>query len=217
MASSNPAPTDTITATSPAGAAETMMPVTILHLVLIGALILVTVLMIWRGQRLWNKRRTGHAELETRGDTTAVGQEPVAAREDVAVDARVAPTPSARVVQPPMEPPLAVEPAAPVPVAPAPPPLADTVPATPDTLAPAAAGALTTLKGLGPKAAALLAERGVADIGALAALSEAEAAALDADLGPFAGRMARDRWHEQARLLTAGDRTTYEATFGKLG
>ena len=76
---------------------------------------------------------------------------------------------------------------------------------------------MTRLKGLGPKAAALLAERGVGDVAALAALPDAEAAALDADLGAFSGRMAKDRWHEQARLLAAGDVAAYEATFGKLG
>ncbi len=76
---------------------------------------------------------------------------------------------------------------------------------------------LTTLKGLGPKAAAMLAGRGVASIADLAALSPDQADALDADLGPFAGRMSRDRWHEQARLLASGDKAGYEAIFGKLG
>ena len=50
----------------------------------------------------------------------------------------------------------------------------------------------------------------------LASLDDDAAAALDAQLGNFAGRMARDRWIEQARLLTAGDRAGYEAIFGKL-
>ena len=76
---------------------------------------------------------------------------------------------------------------------------------------------LTRLEGLGPQAGALLAERGVSDVAALAALSDDEAAALDGDLGAFSGRMAKDRWHEQARLLAAGDVAAYEATFGKLG
>lgn len=76
---------------------------------------------------------------------------------------------------------------------------------------------LTDLKGLGPKAAARLAELGVPNVAALAAKSDAELAALDADLGPFAGRIARDRWAEQARLLAAGDIAGFEARFGKLG
>jgi predicted flap endonuclease-1-like 5' DNA nuclease len=79
-----------------------------------------------------------------------------------------------------------------------------------------AAGPLTQLKGLGPKVQALLAARGIATVGDLARLSDAEAAALDADLGPFAGRMARDRWLDQARLLAAGDRAGFEAQFGRL-
>ena len=84
--------------------------------------------------------------------------------------------------------------------------------------APDAAHAIpvTTLKGLGPKVAARLADLGITDARQLAALDEGEAATLDADLGSFSGRMARDRWIEQARLLAAGDTAGYEATFGKL-
>lgn len=91
-----------------------------------------------------------------------------------------------------------------------PPPPVGEAPAT-------AAIPLTRLKGLGPKAAALLAERGVGDVARLAALSDTAAAALDADLGEFSGRLSRDRWVEQARLLAAGDTDAYEKAFGKLG
>ncbi len=80
-----------------------------------------------------------------------------------------------------------------------------------------AAYPLTTLKGLGPRAAAALNECGIAAVADLAALSPADAAAIDAQLGPLAGRLARDRWVEQARLLAAGDIAAFEATFGKLG
>ncbi|MDQ2892505.1 MAG: hypothetical protein M3R64_05380 [Pseudomonadota bacterium] len=75
---------------------------------------------------------------------------------------------------------------------------------------------VTTLKGLGPKVAARLAELGITDARQLAALDPAAVAALDAQLGTFAGRMARDRWIDQARLLAAGDTTGYKATFGNL-
>jgi predicted flap endonuclease-1-like 5' DNA nuclease len=77
-------------------------------------------------------------------------------------------------------------------------------------------GPVTQLKGLGPKVAARLAELGITRVGQLAALDEDAAAALDARLGAFSGRMARDRWPEQARLLAAGDVAAYEAAFGKL-
>ena len=36
-------------------------------------------------------------------------------------------------------------------------------------------------------------------------------------LGVFTGRMARDRWIDQAKLLASGDTAAYEAEFGKLG
>ena len=75
---------------------------------------------------------------------------------------------------------------------------------------------VTVLKGLGPKIAARLNELGYANVGDIAALDEERAAAVDAQLGAFAGRMARDRWIEQARFLAAGDRAGFEAVFGKL-
>ena len=39
---------------------------------------------------------------------------------------------------------------------------------------------------------------------------------LDAQLGPFAGRPARDGWVEQAKYLAAGDVAGFEARFGKV-
>ena len=75
---------------------------------------------------------------------------------------------------------------------------------------------ITLLKGLGPKLTQKLAEHGITTVGDMAALSEAQAQALDAQLGPFSGRMARDRWLEQARLLASGDRQGFEAVFGRL-
>lgn len=215
MASSSPA--DTITSTSPGGAAEMMMPITVTHLILIAIAIVLTIAMIVWGQKRRRQRREGERDLAERSETVEVGTSaPVAETGEPA--AISPPTESVRTTVAPVAPsptpaPAPVEPAAPA-VAPAPPPLADTLPGS----APLAVEPpLTTLKGLGPKAAAALGERGIASIADLAALSPDQAAALDADLGPFAGRMARDRWHEQARLLVAGDRTAYEAIFGKLG
>ncbi len=88
-----------------------------------------------------------------------------------------------------------------------------------ETPAPAqsyADGPVTQLKGLGPKVAAQLGALGVSTIGQMAALSESEAQSIDAQLGNFTGRMGRDRWIEQARLLAAGDKAGFEAVFGKL-
>lgn len=76
---------------------------------------------------------------------------------------------------------------------------------------------LRRIKGLGPKVAARLSELGIAQFDQLAALNPEQQAALDAQLGAFAGRMARDRWIEQARLLASDDITAFEAEFGKLG
>lgn len=76
---------------------------------------------------------------------------------------------------------------------------------------------LTILKGLGPKAAARLGELGVSGVDQLAVLSPDRIAQIDAQMGSFAGRITRDRWIEQAKLLAAGDVAGFEAAFGKLG
>lgn len=90
------------------------------------------------------------------------------------------------------------------------------VAATEPAGAASADGPVTQLKGLGAKLADKLAENGITTVGQLAALTDDEAAALDARLGPFTGRMARDRWQEQARFLAAGDVKGFEAVFGRL-
>ena len=138
---------------------------------------------------------------------------PLAARE-------LAPEPiPAPVIEPETETKLASEiPAEPEPVAPDDAPAAADAPPAP--VAPpeiASALALTTIKGLGPKVAAMLAERGITRVDQLAALSAEEPGALDVQLGAFTGRMGRDRWLDQAKLLAAGDTADYEAEFGKLG
>ena len=90
--------------------------------------------------------------------------------------------------------------------------LAETSPAPPTS-----GDDLRRIKGLGPKVAARLSELGVVRFDQLAALDADAQAALDAQLGTFAGRMARDRWVEQAGLLARDDITAFEAQFGKLG
>ncbi len=79
-----------------------------------------------------------------------------------------------------------------------------------------AGGSLTQLKGLGPKVADHLAELGITTVGQIAALTDDDATRLDEQLGPFRGRMMRDRWVEQARFLAAGDRAGFESVFGRL-
>ncbi|MFD1949199.1 hypothetical protein ACFSGX_00285 [Sphingomonas arantia] len=76
---------------------------------------------------------------------------------------------------------------------------------------------LTTLKGLGPKAATRLGELGITRFDQLAALDATQQAAIDNQMGPFKGRLHKDRWIEQARYLAEGDRTGFETQFGKLG
>jgi predicted flap endonuclease-1-like 5' DNA nuclease len=76
---------------------------------------------------------------------------------------------------------------------------------------------LQMLKGVGPKLAARLHELGMSSYSQLAGLSETEVAMLDDRLGPFKGRVARDRLVEQAHYLARGDTDGFEAKFGKLG
>lgn len=75
---------------------------------------------------------------------------------------------------------------------------------------------LARIKGLGPKLQALLPTLGLSTFAQIAALSEADLAALDGQLGPFAGRPAKDNWVQQARYLAEGDVAGFEALFGKV-
>jgi len=75
---------------------------------------------------------------------------------------------------------------------------------------------LLRLKGVGPKIAAVLTAQGITRFAQIAAWTDADIAAIDAQLGNFAGRPRRDNWVDQARLLAAGDLAGYEAKYGKL-
>jgi predicted flap endonuclease-1-like 5' DNA nuclease len=75
---------------------------------------------------------------------------------------------------------------------------------------------LVRIKGLGPRLAEQLRTLGVTSLAQIAAWDDAEIDRIDAQLGRFQGRIRRDNWPEQARLLTAGDLSAYEARFGKL-
>jgi len=75
---------------------------------------------------------------------------------------------------------------------------------------------LVKLKGVGPKLATLLYDRGIVRFEQIAKLSPGQVEALDESLGAFRGRFSRDRIVEQAAYLARGDIDGYEARFGKL-
>ncbi len=186
--------------------------------------ILTVIAMIW-GAKLKRQRRAAEADEQHRIESlkadgveatnTAEGGSPVVAAP------RAAPSEELATAPPPPEtaidtsrPTLAGEPipaAAPFEAVPA--SVVAEVPTeeSPDTQS------VSILKGLGPKIATRLGELGITRVDQLAWLDDAEAEQLDAQLGVFQGRMERDRWREQARLLAQGDRAGYEAQFGKLG
>jgi len=187
---------------------------TIPQLILIGVIALIVILGIVSGMR--RKRRRVRAEREREARREAA--HPIAA-----------PPPS------PAEP---DEPAQPFPLADVPLVAGDPLEAMPATLAAelaappppapmkaadagngeadASGDDLALIKSIGPKLVTRLAELGITRVGQLATLSPDEAEMLDTQLGAFQGRMARDRWIAQAKLLAAGDRAGFEAEFGKL-
>lgn len=75
---------------------------------------------------------------------------------------------------------------------------------------------LQLMKGVGPKLASLLGAEGITRFEQIAALSPDDLHRLDAHLGAFRGRLARDRIVEQAAFLAAGDRAGYEREFGRI-
>jgi len=77
-----------------------------------------------------------------------------------------------------------------------------------------AADDLKRIKGLGPKLVKILAEQGITRFDQIAAWSDSDIARVDATLGRFAGRIERDNWVEQAKLLAAGDEESFTKTFG---
>lgn len=89
--------------------------------------------------------------------------------------------------------------------------------AAPLRVEPADSGeAITRLKGVGPRLAAQLGDLGVTSIAQIAAWTEADIERIDAQLGRFQGRIRRDSWVEQARLLIAGDEQGFAARFGNI-
>ena len=64
---------------------------------------------------------------------------------------------------------------------------------------------LKKIKGIGPKLEKLLHSNGVTSYAQIAVWEDAEIDRIDAQLGTFQGRIRRDDWPAQARLLAAGD------------
>ncbi len=210
--------------------------ITTVHLVLIALVAVAAIAVILVGMRRKRQRTLAEREVVHNAREAGVSEravEPVAETPlapPPPPPAAPAPQPVARPVpveaeQPAATDPLADEPiaaaaplaASPATIAPAP------VPATPEPTTPEPTAdpnptdaPVSLLKGLGPKLVARLGELGIATVGQMAALDEDAATRLDAQLGPFSGRMTRDRWIEQARFLAAGDIAGFEAVFGKL-
>ena len=72
------------------------------------------------------------------------------------------------------------------------------------------------LKGVGPKFADALRGIGFQRFDQLARLTPTEVERVDAQLGAFRGRIARDRIVEQADYLARNDIDGFEERFGKL-
>ncbi len=83
--------------------------------------------------------------------------------------------------------------------------------------APGTGDDLTRIKGLGPKLSALLGEFGVSTYAQIAAWTPEEIERIDAHLGRFSGRIVRDQWVEQAKLLAAGKDDSFVSQFGRNG
>ena len=76
---------------------------------------------------------------------------------------------------------------------------------------------LELIKGLGPKVNNLLKGLGITSFAQVASWTAADVADIDTKLGAFAGRITRDNWIDQAKLLAAGDIAGFEKKYGALG
>jgi predicted flap endonuclease-1-like 5' DNA nuclease len=217
-----------------------------LPFVLIGLGIIAALLILWWGARMAARRRQGRRDLEARGEAHYAGsaapmpraQPPVApspppiadadlpaSQRNVPAQQPIAPAPPPITeAELPASPPAAEPVREPAPLADEPIAAAAAMDATPASVAASGpapvssddADDFTRMKGVGPKLAERLRSLGITRFAQIAALSPSEAAALDAQLGNFQGRLQRDRWIEQASFLAAGDTAGYEAQFGRL-
>lgn len=75
---------------------------------------------------------------------------------------------------------------------------------------------LTRIKGVGAKLRDLLNSLGVAQFSQIAEWTDKDIDRIDAQLGRFEGRIRRDDWVGQAKLLAADDTEGYARKFGNL-
>lgn len=73
---------------------------------------------------------------------------------------------------------------------------------------------LTRIKGVGPKLAATLESLGVTSFAQIAEWDDAEIDRIDGQLGRFEGRIRRDDWVGQARLLADGKDAEFTGKYG---
>ena len=73
---------------------------------------------------------------------------------------------------------------------------------------------LTRIKGVGPKLVAVLNGLGVTSFAQIAAWDDAKIDRIDAELGRFQGRIRRDDWVGQAKLLAEGKSAEFSDKYG---
>ncbi|MEO0872764.1 MAG: hypothetical protein AAFY19_12525 [Pseudomonadota bacterium] len=190
--------------------------ITYIPLILIGLVLLV--LAVWLIMRLGKSTQVVGDEAKGE-DVLSEGAKP-AQRNQALIDAAPAVPAAPRVVED-TPPPLATIDPAPAPAA-APTPAPEPAPAPTPAPAPAPATSgeaddLATIKGVGPKLVTLLNELGVTRFEQIAAWSDADVEEIDTKLGRFKGRIARDQWVEQAKLLISDDKSAYAEKFGQNG
>ena len=142
------------------------------------------------------------------GDVLDEGAAP-AARTQALIDAPPAKAPEP-LAEPAPEPAPEPEPAPTATPAPAPAPAPSPAPSS-------EADDLRKIKGLGPKLVALLKEQGITSFAQIAEWSDEDVARSDATLGRFAGRIERDQWVAQAKLLITGESSEFSQKFGNDG
>lgn len=128
----------------------------------------------------------------------------------------VAAPPPPQPVAAPVVPPPAPEPVA-APVAPAVPLAAAALTAIGIPAAIGDPDNLMDVKGIGPALNKLLNSLGVTRFDQIAAWTSEHIGIVDGHLGAFKGRIDRDSWVEQARLLAAGATEEFERRFGTIG